>query len=145
MATDEVMRSWGHEPFDASWSAGNWWLRKSSQRVRMLCSCAHCNKAQITKWVFHIFPPCFSPWKIPWKFRDLHGFPIIFHGFPMENPIFPTSRMRSHGEALSYVCPCPALGGLPKTWSFQSPEALAPWHDPEMGRWDVGDIVCIYI
>eukprot|EP00438_Fugacium_kawagutii_P011685 Skav234586 [mRNA] locus=scaffold313:355749:359169:- [translate_table: standard] len=33
--------------------------------------------------------------------------------------------MRGRGDVLEYVCPCPALGGVPKPWSFRSAEALA--------------------
>ena len=122
-------------------------------RESACCAAVHiATKLKLQSECFIFFLHVFPHEKFPGSLEISMVFPsfsIIFHGFPMENPmenpIFPTSRMRSHGEALSYVCPCPALGGLPKTWSFQSPEVLAPWHDPEMGRWDVGDIVCIYI
>ena len=34
-------------------------------------------------------------------------------------------RMRGDRQQLRYVCACPGLGGLPKSWCFESPKALA--------------------
>ncbi|CAK9040096.1 unnamed protein product, partial [Durusdinium trenchii] len=34
-------------------------------------------------------------------------------------------RMRGGQQVLEYVCPCPALGGLPKSWRFESAKELA--------------------
>ena len=117
------MRSWGHEVMNhlthpEAPAIGGF---GKVPRESACCAAVHiATKLKLQSECFIFFLHVFPPWKIPWKFRDLHGFPIIFHHFPW------FSHGKSHGKShLSHLQDAQPRRGAQLRLSLSSPGRFA--------------------